>query len=278
MKIAVTGGSGRVGKAVSAMALAEGHSVVSIDRVSPGPIEERANIIYIQADITDYAALENAFRGCDALVHQAAIPSPGHYPDHIVHNNNVTGSYNAMRAAVEVGIQKICQASSVNATGLAYSRWPHFDYFPLDEKHPTYSEDPYSLSKWICEEQASSLARRYETLTISSLRYHWVTPERPGLAQIAGFKNPDSLTKNLWAYTLLSAAAKACLLALTADFKGHEVFYIAAPETVIADTPSLELAQKHFPGVPVRGDLSGHKSFFNSSKAERLLGWKHDFV
>jgi UDP-glucose 4-epimerase len=40
--------------------------------------------------------------------------------------------------------------------------------------------------------------------------------------------------------------------------------------------PSLELKQKHYPDVPVRGDLSGHKSFFDSSKAERLLGWKHD--
>jgi len=275
MKIAVTGGSGRVGKGVVDMALAEGHHVVSIDRVSPGKVTDQPNLTYIQADITDYGALENAFRGCDAVVHMAAIPAPGHFPDHIVHNNNVTGSYNALRAAVEVGIQRICQASSVNATGLGYSRWPHFNYFPLDEKHPTYSEDAYSLSKWICEEQASSIARRYETLTISSMRFHWIVPERPGMVVITGSRHPDGLIKNLWAYTILAAGARACLLSLTANFKGHEVFYIVAPNNV-TDIPSLELQQKHFPDVPVRGDLSGHKSFFNSSKAERLLGWKHD--
>jgi len=275
MKIAVTGGCGRVGKGVVDMALAEGHDVVSIDRVSPGKVTEQPNLTYIQADITDYSSLENAFRGCDAVVHMAAIISPGHFPDHIVHNNNVTGSYNALRAAVKVGIQRVCQASSVNATGLVYSRWPRFDYFPLDEQHPTYNEDPYSLSKWICEEQASSIARRYETLTISSMRFHWVVPERPGMAQITGFRHPDGLIKNLWAYTILAAAARACLLSLTANFKGHEVFYITAPDNV-TDRPSLELQQKYFPDVPVRGDLSGHKSFFNSSKAERLLGWKHD--
>ena len=28
--------------------------------------------------------------------------------------------------------------------------------------------------------------------------------------------------------------------------------------------------------LPVRGDLSGTRSFFDSSKAERLLGWNHD--
>jgi UDP-glucose 4-epimerase len=205
----------------------------------------------------------------------AAIPAPGRHPDHEVHNNNVVGSYNAMRAAVEVGISRICQASSVNATGLAYSRWPRFDYFPLDEEHPTYNEDPYSLSKWICEEQGDSLARRYQNLTISSMRFHWVIPDRATAVQAAGYSQTDAAAKNLWAYTRSDSAARACLLSLTADFKGHEVFYIAAPDTM-SDTPSLELKQKYFPDVPLRGELGDHQSFFNSSKAERLLGWKHD--
>jgi nucleoside-diphosphate-sugar epimerase len=275
MKIAVTGGSGRIGKAVIDMAVARGDSVVSIDRVNPEAHRAQSNITYIQADITDYAAMENALRGCDALVHMAAIPSPGHHPDHEVHNNNVTGSYNALRAAVEVGIRRVCQASSVNATGLAYSRWPRFDYFPLDEEHPTHNEDPYSLSKWICEEQASSFARRYEEMTISSLRFHAVVPERATLVQATAYSQGNGAVKSLWAYTRLDSAARACLLSVTADFKGHEVFYIAAPDT-ISDIPSLELKQKYYPDVPLRGDLSDHKSFFNSSKAERLLGWKHD--
>jgi nucleoside-diphosphate-sugar epimerase len=278
VKIAVTGGSGRVGKGVVAMALAGGHQVVNIDRVSPAASADltgQPNLAYVQADITDYSALVSALRGCDALVHLAAIPAPGRLPDHVVHNNNVTGSYNALRAAVEAGIQRICQASSVNATGLAYSRWPRFDYFPLDEQHPTYCEDPYALSKWICEEQASSLARRYENLTIASLRFHGVSPQRPTAWQTAADTYPDAVIKNLWAYTTLAAAARACLLSLTASFTGHEVFYIVAPDT-LTSTPSLALRQQYFPAVPVRGDLSGHTSFFDSSKAERLLGWQHN--
>jgi len=81
--------------------------------------------------------------------------------------------------------------------------------------------------------------------------------------------------KHLWAWTHRRAAASACLLGVTADFHGHEVFFIIAPETVV-ETPSLELVQRFCPDMPVRGDLSGHRSFFDSSKAERLLGWKHD--
>ncbi|HEU0292055.1 MAG TPA: NAD(P)-dependent oxidoreductase [Anaerolineales bacterium] len=277
MKIAVTGSSGRVGKAIVELALAQGHGLVCIDRVAPQKNVEDPDSAsaYIQADLTDYAAFEAALRGCDALVHMAAIPAPIGHPDHIVHNNNVVSSYNALRAAVAVGIQRVCQASSVNATGLGYSRWPRFDYFPLDEKHPTYNEDPYSLSKWICEEQGNSFARRYENLVISSMRFHAVLRDRPAAVNAKGYSQTDAAVRNLWGYTRFDAAARACLLALTANFTGHEVFYIVAPDT-ISDTPSLELQQKHFPDVPVRGDLSGHKSFFDSSKAERLLGWKHN--
>jgi UDP-glucose 4-epimerase len=275
MKIAVTGSSGSIGKAIVKMALEQGHEVVCIDRVKSAEAAENERVFQVQAELSDYDALVNAMKGCDGLIHMAAIPAPGRHPDHEVHNNNVVGSYNALRAAAEVGINRVCQASSVNATGLAYSRWPRFDYFPLDEEHPTYNEDPYSLSKWICEEQGNSFARRYENMVIASMRFHWVIPSRDTAVQARGYSQTEAASKNLWAYTLHSATARACLLSLTADFKGHEAFYIVAPDT-ISEIPSLELKQKFFPEVPLRADLSGNKSFFNSSKAERLLGWKHD--
>lgn len=270
--IALTGGSGRIGRAIAAAALRRGHRVVSIDRAAPAEAQE--NIRFVQADIGDYDALVDAFRGCDALIHMAAIPSPGNHPDHIVHNNNVTGSYNALRAAVEVGITRIVQASSVNAIGLSFSREAHFDYLPLDEAHPNYTEEPYSLSKWICEQQADTFARRYSDLRIASMRFHLVVDERAQAGAVYGFVTKEA-SKHLWAYTLYEAAARACLLALDAPFTGHEVFYITAPDTVM-DIPSLDLAARFFPDVPIRGDLGGNRSFFSTAKAERLLGWRHD--
>jgi UDP-glucose 4-epimerase len=245
--------------------------VVSIDQAAPAKAAERAGANFVQADITCYEEMERALEGSEGLVHLAAIPSPGRHPDHVVHNNNVTGSYNALRAAAKLGINKVCQASSVNATGLTYSRKARFDYFPLDEMHPTYNEDPYSLSKWICEQQADSIARRYEDMTISSLRFSWVINKWPQLAQ----EDVRRYAENIWGYTCLEAAARACLLALKAGFKGHEVFYITAADTVTT-IPSSELAQEFYPAVPVRRHgLEGNRSFFDCSKAERLLGWKH---
>lgn len=274
MKIALTGGTGRIGRAIAAEALGQGHSVVSIDRVAAAEPDERAGLRFVAADIGDYDALVEAFRGTDALIHMAAIPGPGLHPDHVVHNNNVVGSYNALRAAVEVGIDRIVQASSVNAIGLSFSREPHFSYFPIDEAHPNSNEEPYSLSKWICEQQADSLARRYGALRIASMRFHLVVDDRSRGTAVYGTASVEQ-AKHLWAYTLFDAAARACLLALDAPFTGHEVFYIVASDTVI-DVPTLDLAARFFPDVPVRGDLSGNRSFFSSAKAERLLGWRHD--
>ena len=272
MKIAITGAGGMVGRAVVERALAEGHTVVGIDRApSPSPV---AGSTSLRIDATDFESLRTALVGCEALIHLAAINGPGRDPDHVVHNNNVVASYNALRAAAEVGIRRVCQASSVNAIGGRFSRWPRYDYFPLDERHPTYAEDPYSLSKWICEQQADAIARRHEEMSIASLRLHGVVADR---SHTAGWANRPELIaeRQLWGYTLAEAAARACLLSVTADFAGHEVFYVVAPETMV-DTPSLELRARHYPEVPLRGELAGNAGFFDCRKAADILGWHHD--
>lgn len=272
MKIAITGGSGGIGRAITTQALARGDTIVSIDRVAPAA--EQENVRFVLADTSEYEKLAEAFAGCDAVIHMAAIPSPNHHPDHIVHNNNVVGSYNALSAATANGIMRICQASSVNAIGHAYSRMQRYDYFPLDEEHPNRSEDPYSLSKWICEQQGEAFARRHDGIRIASMRFHWVVPAREAAGKYFNVPGPDAW-KHLWAYTLFESAARACLMSLDAPFTGHEAFYITAPDTT-NDIPSLELAAKYLPDVPIKGDLSGNKSFFSTAKAERLLGWKHN--
>ncbi|HEY0033930.1 MAG TPA: NAD(P)-dependent oxidoreductase [Devosia sp.] len=273
MKIALTGSSGRIGQGIIRAARERGHDLMLIDRVAPP--EGQEPLPFILAEATEYEALVAAFAGCDALIHMAAIPSPGRHPDHIVHNNNVVGSYNALRAAAENGIMRICQASSVNAIGHAFSRRPRYDYFPIDENHPNYSEEPYSLSKWICEAQADAFARRFEDMSIASMRFHFVAPVIE--QAIAVYANYTEYDKFLWAWTQLDAAADACLLSIEKPIPGHEPYYIVSPTTT-SKTPSLQLAAEHFPHVPVTGDLTDHKGFFNSAKAERLLGWKHPVI
>lgn len=276
MKIAVTGGNGDLGRALIPYLLRQNHTVVSLDRALPAtpPTPGDRRVSYQVADVRNFGEVVAALRGCEALIHLAAIRSPLNHPDPVVYADNTVGSYNALSAAALLGIHRVCLASSINAIGGAFSRAPRYDYFPVDEQHPTYAEDPYSLSKWVLEQQADAFARRFEAMRIASLRFHWLAPNRQRVEEVKAAR-ADFGTRELWAYTLVEEGARACLLALTADFTGHEVFYIVAPET-LAETPTLALARQHYPATPLRADLPGHTSFFNCAKAERVLGWRHE--
>ena len=159
MKIALTGGNGGIGSAIAVAALAQGHSVVSLDHTPPA-LASHPNLLQIQGDIVDYDALVRGFEGCEALIHMAAIPAPIGRLDHVVHNTNVVGSYNALRAAAEHGIKRVCQASSVNAIGLSFSRAAHFDYFPIDEAHAKDAKP--KLEKMADEMLANPVTEDYE--------------------------------------------------------------------------------------------------------------------
>ena len=169
MKIAVTGGNGELGRSLTPFLMEQGHQVVSIDRFLPSislpqppPSPE-----YISVDVANFGELVASISGCDAVVHLAAYRSPLNHPDPVVYANNTTASYNILHAAATLGIKRVCLASSINAIGGAFSRAPRYDYFPLDEEHPTYAEEPYGLSKWVLEQQADMFARRYDWMQIA---------------------------------------------------------------------------------------------------------------
>ena len=274
MRIAVSGGNGDMGKGVIPYLLAQGHSVVSLDRTLPRAVSSfKRDIRYLIADTRDFGQFVAGIRDCDALIHLAAIRSPVNNPDPVVYADNTASSYNALSAAATLGIKRVCLASSVNAIGGAFSRSPRYHYFPLDERHCTYAEDPYSLSKWVLEQQADAFARRYEWMTIASLRLHMLVETRAKAIEMTSALGEIAF-RHLWGYTLLDEASRACLLSLNAEFTGHEVFYIVAPHTVTSE-PSRELARQYYPHAEIRGDLSDTTSFFDCTKAEQLLGWKH---
>ena len=60
----------------------------------------------------------------------------------------------------------MCQASSVNAIGVSYSRWPRYDYFPIDEHHPLRPQDSYGAGKIAAEELCRSYSRAGSLSTV----------------------------------------------------------------------------------------------------------------
>ena len=276
MKIAVIGGNGDLGRSLIPYLLDQDHAVVSVDLSMPAgtlPLPSRS-VNYVVANANDFGQLVSSVEGCDAIVHLAAHRSPVNGPDPVVYSENTASSYNVLYAAAILGIKRVCLASSINAIGGVYSRTPRYDYFPVDEQHPTYAEDPYSLSKWVMEQQGDAFARRYEEMSIASLRFHWLIDNRERAVELSTLYKTGS-NRHLWAYTLLREANRACLLSLTADFIGHEVFYIVAPHTAVTK-PTVELARQYYPDTVLRGDLPNNSGFFDCSKAQKILGWQHE--
>lgn len=128
---------------------------------------------------SDYDATVQAFKGCDAVIHLAAIPNPVGTPDHKVHSNNVNSAFNGFRACGELGIKKICYASSVNAIGLAYANQPlKFPFFPINEDYPVNPTDSYALAKHETEVQAKAFVNWFPGTKIALMRIHEVAPKK----------------------------------------------------------------------------------------------------
>ena len=81
------------------------------------------------------------------------------------------------------------------------------------------------------------------------MRFHWVLPDRAYAMEHYGKLDWDP-HKHLWAYTRRDMAADACLRAVQTDLKGHEVFYIVAPDTAVRPP----LARARGGGIPRRAD------------------------
>ncbi len=77
---------------------------------------------------------------------------------------------------------------------------------------------------------------------------------------------------NLWGYIDERDAAAACRLALDARVEGSTSVIIAAADTVM-NRPSADLMREVFPGVPVRGEISGTATLLSIDRARKVLGF-----
>jgi nucleoside-diphosphate-sugar epimerase len=128
--------------------------------------------------VRNYDALREQMRGCDAVVHLAAIPQPVGSPAPEVFRANCLGTFHVFKAAEGEGIRRVVQASSINAFGAVWGTTePHVDYLPIDEEHPTFTTDSYSFSKGIVEEIGAYFWRRAAIPSVA-LRLPWVRPVR----------------------------------------------------------------------------------------------------
>ncbi len=272
-RIAVTGGSGKLGRAVVADLLDHGHEVVNLDLAPPPRPQGR----FVRIDLTDYGQVVDALTDIDegpgrfdAVVHLAAIPAPGLTSNAATFANNVPATYNVFAAARTAGITRVVWASSETVLGLPFDTPP--PYIPVDERYPGRPESSYSLSKLVGEVMAEQFCRWDPRLKIAGLRFSNVM-EPEEYAAFPGFDADAQARKwNLWGYIDARDGAQAVRKALAYDATGVEVFVIANADTVM-ERSSASLAAEYFPDVPVTRELAGHETLLSIDKAKTLLGY-----
>jgi len=276
MKIAVTGGSGKAGRAVVRDLLDHGHEVLNVDLV---PSRDDA-APFLPADLTDYGETLEALSGghvvpgIEAVVHLAAIPAPDKGTQQVVFRTNITSTHTVFSAAWRLGLERVVWASSETTLGLPFDTPP--EYAPVDEEHPLRPESSYALSKVLGEEMARQFSR-WSGIPIVGLRFSNVM-ERVDYKQFPSYWDDPHLRKwNLWGYVDESHVAQSCRLALDADIAGADSFIIAAGDTVM-QRPSRDLMAEVFPGVPVRDGVDRHDTLLGIDKARRVLGYSPDFT
>ena len=273
MRIAVTGGSGKLGRAVVAELLDHGYEVANLDLVPSK--ESRAS--FTRVDFTDFGqtlqamtAVDGRYDGLDGVVHLAAIPGPGMAPNATIVANNVVSTYNVFEAARRAGIKNVVWASSETLLGLPFDIPP--PSIPIDEDIEVRPQSAYSLGKALDEEMARHFCRWDPELKMIGLRFSNVM-EVADYATFGAFQDDPLERKwNLWSYIDARDGAQAVRLALEHTAPGLDIFIIASPDTVMR-RPNGELLREVFPDVPLTRQVAEHETLLSIDKARRVLGY-----
>jgi nucleoside-diphosphate-sugar epimerase len=284
MRVVVTGGSGRLGQYVVRELFTHNHAVAALDAIKP---RECLCPTYT-ADLMKIDSFVDHFNNADAVVHLARVRFP--YTEHGFNaaeqkwefadirgdaerfNRNVAITNNVLAAAQSCAVKKIVCGSSLAVYGFYY---PSTDlqpaYLPVDEDHPVRPQDPYGITKLIGEKLGAGLSEKTGA-QVASLRFAGIYTEAHRSMLLERKKDPLARgTGALWSYIDARDAARACRLALEADFGGYQAFNICATSTIM-DTPTRELIARYLPRVTdLRNGVDDRASGYSIEKAKRLL-------
>ena len=272
-KVIVTGGSGKLGRAVLKDLVANGFDVLNLDQSLP----KETIVPTVRVDLRNFGEVVGAFTGADehkgpfaAVVHLAAIPAPGLFSNAHTFANNVPATYNVFEAARIAGIKTVVFASSETVLGLPFDTPP--PYAPVDEAYYPRPESAYSLGKLVDETIAAQFCRWDPDLKIAALRFSNVMDVEDYKAFPSFDADPMRRKWNLWGYIDARDGAQAVRKAIRADYKGFEAFIIANADTVMSRANSSLLAEV-FPGVEVRPPMSANSTLLSIDKAKRMLDY-----
>lgn len=187
-KVLVTGADGFIGSHLTEALVRKGYDVRAfvlynsfgswgwLDR---SPDDIRSSLDAFAGDIRDPHGVKEAMKGCDAVLHLAAlisIPFSYHSPDAYI-DTNIKGTLNVLQAARELGTRRVIQTSTSEVYGTAR-------FVPITEEHPLLGQSPYSASKIGADQLAYSFFASFDTPVTIARPFNTYGPRQSARAVI----------------------------------------------------------------------------------------------
>jgi UDP-glucose 4-epimerase len=150
--VLITGAAGRVGRRVVSCLGAQGWTVRPFDLVDGD-------------DIRDEVRVSDAVRGCDVVVHAAALAHDTAGTPAAIVATNLLGTWNVLLAAEAHGVSRVVVFSSAQVFGFAEGEGVPA-YLPIDDAHPLRASRPYGMSKRLVEDRCAAWTLRTAVPTV----------------------------------------------------------------------------------------------------------------
>ena len=286
----ITGGAGFIGSHIAEALLKKNQKVRIVDNFSTG---KAANIAPFQKDVEVFtldiasgAGLEEAFRGADYVIHQAAIPSvPKSMLDPVGSNRaNVDGSLNVLVAARDAGVKRLVYASSSSLYGDSPT-------LPKHEGMTPNPVSPYGAQKLFAEIYCQVFWKAYQFETAALRYFNVFGPRQDPTSQYSGVlaKFIPAVLQNRQPtiygdgtqsrdFTYVANVVDANLLACTAPGIAGEAFNVACGDRITVNSMLAQVNKIEGKNVaaifaPVRsGDILHSQA--DVTKARTMMGYQ----
>jgi len=228
MNVLVTGANGLLGHHVVMELLNRHHSVHVIVRSAHNIHFDLKRVTLFEGDFTNHESLTCAARGCDAIIHCAAVTDPSFLKYEDFRSINVAGVVTVLKVLREQKIKTLVYISSANTIGFGNEQLPADERFPI--QFP-FSESFYAQSKEASEQlvaQASNKTGQHVVIINPTFMIGaYDTKPSSGKLLLMGYKRKVMFTprggKN---FVAASAVANAVCNALTMGRNGER--YLAS--------------------------------------------------
>jgi nucleoside-diphosphate-sugar epimerase len=295
-RVLVTGGAGQLARYCLGELRAHDYEVTLFDRVRPE--ESRApwqtDAPFVGGDLTVREDCLNAVEAAraEAVVHLGGIAHPtelrqgvpGALPEDETFRVNVMGTFYVADAARRLGVKVLVHASTMSTLGISprIGDLPiPIKTMPVDETHPVWSENTYSLSKNVNEETLLAFSRAYPIRTVALRMMAVQYPHRAGQAAAGppGPYTPGNAAPprpnyfEVWEYVDARDAASAYRLAIEAgQLDRFEAFFVATDRASTEE--HRELARRTYPHLAAEAEKMGSDDLILTiRKAREKLGY-----